>query len=51
MQILLLDADGVVLKKHRYFSERFAEEQGVSLDTVAPFFQNEFIRCQAGRAD
>ena len=49
--ILLLDADGVVLKKHRYFSERYAEEHGVPIEEVAPFFKNEFARCQAGQAD
>ena len=49
--VLLLDADGVVLKKHRYFSERYAEERGVAIAEITPFFKNEFVRCQAGQAD
>lgn len=51
MTHLLLDADGVVLKRHGYFSERFAKEQGVPLTLVTPFFINEFVRCQEGKAD
>ncbi len=51
MKALLLDADGVVLKRHRYFSERFAEEYNVPQDLIVPFFKDEFRKCQTGKAD
>lgn len=52
MKVLLVDADGVVLKKNaEYFSEIFARNQGVPLEIVAPFYKNEFQLCQRGEAD
>lgn len=47
----LIDADGVVIKKHEYFSSRLAKKQGLDLETVMPFFRNEFGSCCTGKAD
>lgn len=51
MKILLLDADGVVLKKHGYFSEHFAREYNIPVEDITPFFKNEFRLCQQGKMD
>lgn len=51
MKILLLDADGVVLKKGEYFSEKYAREYNVPIDDVVAFFKGPFISCQKGEAD
>lgn len=51
MKFLLIDADGVLLKKVEYFSARFAREQNIPEDTVTAFFKNEFRLCQEGKAD
>jgi len=47
----LIDADGVALNSHEYFSERYARERGVSLDQLLPFFKHEFAACTLGKAD
>jgi putative hydrolase of the HAD superfamily len=51
MSVLLLDADGVVLKKGEYFSERFSREYSVPLNEVLVFFKNVYGDCQAGTKD
>ncbi len=51
MNFLLIDADGVLLKKVEYFSARFAREQDIPEETVTAFFKNEFRLCQEGKAD
>lgn len=51
MKVLLLDADGVVLNKGEYFSERFAREYNVPLESVVDFFKGPFAACQKGEAD
>ncbi len=51
MNVLLLDADGVVLKKGEYFSERFSREYNVPLEEVLVFFKNVYGDCQAGTKD
>lgn len=50
-KIILLDVDGVVIKREMYFSERLAEKQGIPLEKIIPFFQNEFKLCMIGQAD
>jgi putative hydrolase of the HAD superfamily len=51
-KIILLDADGVVLRgRHKYFSQRFSEEKGVSLDLILPFFKGDFLKAQIGEMD
>jgi FMN phosphatase YigB (HAD superfamily) len=51
MSAVLLDADGVVLIKGEYFSERFSREYNVPLDEVLVFFKNIYGDCQAGTKD
>jgi putative hydrolase of the HAD superfamily len=51
MKILLLDADGVALKKKGYFSEHFANEYNVPVEDILPFIKNEYRLCQRGKAD
>lgn len=52
MKVLLLDADGVILKKGKeYFSEIYAREYGVNVDLVSEFFRNVLPICQRGDAD
>ncbi len=51
MSVVLLDADGVILKKEGYFSERFSKEYDVPLDEVLPFFKNVYGDCQKGEKD
>jgi putative hydrolase of the HAD superfamily len=51
-KVILVDADGVVIKRRKYFSEIYAEQAG--LDAKAdflPFFQGEFRNTVVGMAD
>lgn len=51
-KIILLDADGVVLKKHaEYFSEKFAREHDAPSDELKEFFKGPYKLCQTGKAD
>lgn len=51
MKTLLLDADGVTLRKMGYFSERLSQDHNIPLDAVVQFFKNEYRLCQTGKAD
>ena len=53
VKIILLDCDGLIIKHAKYFSERLKEERGIITDTrdEASFFSNEFLLCEAGKAD
>jgi HAD superfamily hydrolase (TIGR01509 family) len=51
MKVLLLDADGVVLRKGEYFSEKYAREYHVPKEDVLEFFKGPYIECQKGTAD
>lgn len=49
---LLFDADGVVIKaRARYFSDRFAEKQGIPVAQVLPFFKHDMREAFVGKAD
>lgn len=48
---ILLDIDGVLIEREKYFSERLAQEQEIDLNLVTPFFKNEFRFCVTGNAD
>jgi putative hydrolase of the HAD superfamily len=50
-QILVLDVDGVVVKKDKVFSVRLSEKLGIPIDKISPFFKNEFQQCLVGKAD
>lgn len=51
MKILLVDADGVVLKKSGFFSEKISKENNVPMEIMSPFYTNEFRQAQRGKAD
>lgn len=51
MKILLVDADGVALKKQSYFSKKISKEHNVPMDKMNPFYNNEFRKAQRGQAD
>jgi putative hydrolase of the HAD superfamily len=48
---VLFDIDGVLLPKTELFSERYAEEHGVDLEDIKPFFETKFRECIVGKAD
>lgn len=49
---ILLDLDGVVIKgRHKYFSEKLAEEQNIPLEDIIPFFKGEYKRAVLGEVD
>ena len=51
MKLLLLDADGVVLKQTSYFSTYYEKEKKLPEGTLLEFFKTDFVRCQEGKAD
>lgn len=51
MKAILLDADGVVLQKGEYFSEKFAREYQLPPEEVREFFKGPFSDCQKGTKD
>jgi len=51
IKAVLLDGDGVTLKKHKYFSELYAEKNNIDLSRLKPFFTGKFRECQQGKAD
>lgn len=50
---LLLDADGVVIKNHEYFSARYKRDFGSSLDddAVSNFFKTDYKKTSIGKKD
>ncbi|NTW75625.1 MAG: hypothetical protein HGB34_01865, partial [Candidatus Moranbacteria bacterium] len=51
IKAVLLDADGLLLKKQRYFSEIYSEQYGVPTESIIPFFKTRFRDCQKATAD
>lgn len=51
IKAILFDADGVLLKKHEYFSKYYSEKYHLPHELMSPFFRGMFIRCQQGKAD
>ncbi|NTW15447.1 MAG: HAD-IA family hydrolase [Candidatus Moranbacteria bacterium] len=51
IKAILLDADGLLIKKQRYFSDILHEQYGVSAEMVIPFFKTRFRDCQKATAD
>ena len=51
MRVLVLDQDGVVIKKTTRFSARLAEEYRVPPEKINEFFKNEFKDCLIGKKD
>ncbi len=48
---ILVDADGLVIDKHEYFSARLARRQNIPLENIMPFFKSEYTLCATGKAD
>lgn len=51
VQALIIDGDGVVIKRDKRFSERLQADYGISAETTAPFFETVFQKCVVGKAD
>lgn len=50
-KVILLDMDGLVIKRDKVFSIRISEKLNISINEVLPFFKNEFQLCLVGKAD
>lgn len=50
-QVILFDADGVLIKSQYQFSDRLESEYGISHEKLLPFFKGVFRECSLGRAD
>jgi len=48
---IIYDADGVIIRREKYFSQRFSDDFGVSMDKILPFYKNEFQLCLVGKVD
>ena len=51
IRAVLLDADGVAIKPHPYFSQRLEDDFGISAEKILIFFRGEFKNCTLGKAD
>ncbi len=49
-KVVIFDSDGMLIHGPR-FSEKYASEYNVSIDTMTPFFRNSFEKCLVGNAD
>lgn len=49
--IIIFDADEVVIKREMYFSQRLARDFGIPEDDIMQLFRNEFKDCAIGKAD
>ncbi len=49
MKVILLDLDGIVIRpRNHFFSEKYSEEYGVSIEEIRPFFVGEFKKAAIG---
>lgn len=51
VKAIIFDADGMVVRRVMYFSERFSRDFNVPIKKIMPFFKNEFQLCIIGKAD
>lgn len=51
MKTLLLDIDGILLLREKYFSEHLAEDYHIPLDEIMPFFHTVMPKCLIGEKD
>ena len=51
IQTLIIDGDGVVIKRDKRFSDRLHERYGILPEITAPFFKTVFQKCVVGKAD
>ena len=50
-KIILLDLDGVTIKRKNFFSQRLAVRQKIPHKNILTFFKNEYKQAVRGRAD
>lgn len=51
IKAIIFDADGVIIRREKYFSERLEEEYGVPRQKSLEFFNGEFMECLIGKKD
>jgi HAD superfamily hydrolase (TIGR01509 family) len=51
IKAVFFDADGMIVRREMYFSDRLSRDFNISLDKITPFFQKEFQLCLVGKAD
>ncbi len=51
IKTIFFDADGVIIKKHDYYSKELAKEYNISLESLNAFYKGDFLLCEAGKAD
>mgnify|MGYP000132605792 CR=1 FL=1 len=51
IEVVIFDADGVIIKPTGYFSDKLVKEHGINKVSVDNFFRTEFNACLLGRAD
>ena len=51
IETILFDADGMIIKREEYFSERFAKEQGIDSNLIQVFFRKEWNSIVTGKTD
>jgi len=51
IKIILMDADGVLIRKESDFLQRFSKDQDIEPRQVEDFFRNEWHQIVTGRAD
>ena len=51
IKAIIFDADGVIVHREKYFSERLEEDYGVLRTESLKFFNNEFAGCLVGKKD
>ncbi len=49
--VIFFDADGVLVKSKRLFSEQLQAEFGIDAEKLQPFFKGVFRECSTGKAD
>lgn len=49
---ILLDVDGVVVRpRHKYFSDKFAEDYDIPIEEILPFFKRDYKKASVGEVD
>jgi putative hydrolase of the HAD superfamily len=53
IKVILFDCDGVIIKRDKYFSQRLKIDfkEKLNSSAVDSFFKNEFLLCEADKAD
>lgn len=51
IKAIIFDADGVIVHREKYFSERLRDEYGIPREVSLQFFNGEFAECLVGKKD